>query len=103
MKKHIFGLAIFALIVVAAAIVYAVFNVSETIRVAEVIPVSAVQQNDLMSKPTSCWNMKPKSVKSNVDEPTIKQVVYDVKTKKFSWKLSMLNSELNTDDPTIIH
>lgn len=103
MKNHIVGLAVFTFIVGAAAIVYAIFNVSETISVAEVVPVSAVTENNSSSKPTSCWNMKRKSDELNAAGLIIKQAVYNVKTKKFSWKLSVSNSELNTDDPTILH
>ncbi len=92
MKKHIAGLVIFSFIIVAAAIAHAIFNVSKA------IPISVISQNDSISKPTACWNMKRKSNESNTDSPTITQAVYNVKTRKLSWKLSSLKAE----KPTVI-
>jgi hypothetical protein len=94
MKKHIFGLAVFSFIVGAAAIAYAVFNVPKTIGVADVIPVSVVPQNYSTGGMTSCWNMRRGAKESNFDEPIIKQAVFNLKTKEFSWQLASPNVDL---------
>lgn len=94
MKKHILGLAIFSFIVGAAAIVYAVFNVPETLLASQVIPVLVVPHNDSMEKPTSCWNMRRGSKESNLDQPVIKQAIFNLKTKQFSWELAAPNADL---------
>ena len=73
MKKHILGFALFSLIVGATAIVYALVNVPETIRVVDVAPVSYVRQNDSASKPTSCWNMNRRAEESKSGSPLISQ------------------------------
>lgn len=77
MKKHVFGLLVFGFIVSAAAIVYAVFNVSEIVSVS--IPKYASAEK------TDCkFNREidqPKIVSLNVI-----QAVYSVKTKKISWQ-----------------
>ncbi len=98
MKKHIFGLAIFSLIVGTAALVYAVFIVPATVQVAEVIPVSVALQDNSSGRPTSCWNMNHKRQEANADQPIITQAVYNVKTKKLVWKLSFL-----ANDSTVIY
>jgi len=94
MKKHIFGLAVFSFIVGAAAIAFAVFNVPETIRVAEVAPVVVVPQNDSSHKPTSCWNMRRTSKESNLENLIVRQAVFNLKTKEFSWELAAPKADL---------
>lgn len=79
MKKHIVGLTLFSFIVVAAAIVYSMFSLSQV----EEVPAPADYQH--YSSKTSCWKMKSKS---NVASPFVNQAVFNAKTKRFSWYLS---------------
>ena len=81
MKKHLFGFALFSLIVGTAAFVYAIFNV---VRVDEV-PAPSYYQT--YSPATSCWKMKRNVRESNFDAPKVSQAVFNVKTKQLNWKL----------------
>ena len=85
MKKHVFGLLIFGLIVSAAAIVYAVFNVSEIIPVFEMVSVSDQQD----SAPTSCWRMNRGSNQSKTNSIEIRQAVLNLSNKQFNSELAV--------------
>jgi len=81
MKKHLFGFALFSLIVGATAFVYAMFNV---VRVDEV-PAPSYYQT--YSPSTSCWKMKKDLRESRLDSPKINQAVFNLKTQQLNWEL----------------
>lgn len=70
MKKHIIGLALFSFIVSAAAIIYAVFNIS-------CISIGTTRQDILIAEK-----------QSETDMPIVTQAVYSIETKKLSWELN---------------
>ncbi len=82
MKKHIFGLAIFGFIVVAAAIIYAAFNVGK------VEEIFVVTNNQNYPMPKSCWRMKQDSKQSDDNSIKVKQAILNLATKEFSWEIA---------------
>ena len=78
MKKHIIGLAVFSFIVGASTIIFSVLSPSE------IIPVP-VPQNNSTNLPTSCWAMKRELKEFNSNSSIIKQAVFNLNTKQFSW------------------
>lgn len=93
MKKHLFGFALFSLIVGTAAFVYAIFNV---VRVDEV-PAPSYYQT--YSPSTSCWKMKKDLRQSNFDSPKVSQAVFNTRTEQVS-----LNLELpEISAPIVLH
>ena len=81
MKKHFFGFALFSFIVGTAAVVYAMFNV---VSVEEV----TVRNYSTYSPTKSYCKMKRELRESNVDSPTIKQAILNLKTKQLKWELA---------------
>ncbi len=81
MIKHYFGFALFSFIVGTTAVVYAMFNV---VNVNEV----TVPNYSTYSPTKSCWKMKRESRESNISSPTIRQAVFNLKTKQLKWELA---------------
>ena len=92
MKKHIFGLAVFSLIVGAAAFIYAMFNV---VNVEEVFVVTNNQTHPIKS----CWKMKQESEKFIVNSVKVNQAILNLQTKEFSWEIATPE----TDSPISLH
>lgn len=92
MKKHIIGFTLFSIIVGTAAFIYAMFNV---VNVEEVFTPAYTPTY----QGKSCWKMKRDLKEPEVNSPIVTQAVYNVKTKKLSWKLASLNSNY----PTVLH
>ncbi|HXH69648.1 MAG TPA: hypothetical protein VNI60_04790 [Pyrinomonadaceae bacterium] len=88
MIKHYFGFALFSFIVGTTAVVYAIFNV---VNVNEV----TVPNYSTYSPAKSCWKMKRESRGSNLSAPTIKQAIFNLKTKQLSWELSAPETNSN--------
>ena len=88
MKKHIFGLAIFSIIVSAAAIVYAVFNVPKIVSIAPT--------HYIVTERTHC-KMKRAANRSAVDSPAVTQAVFDLKTKQLSWEFTAPSSNADSE------
>lgn len=82
MKKHVIGLGLFSFIVGAAAIAYAVFNSLLISNVSESQSMS--QQNNVIAYNLS--GFREKFGKTDENSPTIKQAIFNTKTKKLSWK-----------------
>jgi len=82
MKKHIIGLTLFSFIVSAAAIVYAIFNVSAIPVVSEVIVDSSPQY--VPAERTHCKMRR----ESKVNSIEIRQAVFNTQTKQISWELA---------------
>ena len=91
MKKHIIGFTLFSIIVGTAAFIYAMFNI---VSVEEVFTPAYTPTY----QGKSCWKMN-RDLKDTVDSPTITQAVFNLKTKKFSWNLSTVE----TDSPILLH
>jgi hypothetical protein len=81
MKKHLFGFALFSLIVGATAFGYAMFK---KVRVDE---VPAPAQYETYSSTKSCWKMKRELREAKLDSPKINQAVFNVDTKEFNLRL----------------
>ena len=79
MKKHIIGLTLFSVIVSAAAVVFAVFNVPE------IVSVSVPQY--VLAERTHC-KMRQSANRSKIDSLMVTQAVLDLKTKQINWELS---------------
>ena len=77
MKKHIFGLAIFSFIVLAAAFIYGilVYSDASSVDIAPLIP----------AKPTNC-KFRREINQSEVDSTIVRQAVFSVKTKTLNWE-----------------
>lgn len=75
MKKHIFGLMLFSFIVSAAAVVYAVFNVSKITPAYKIVTRKITRNNAV----------------------EIKQAVFDVATKNFSCELYLPEANARID------
>jgi len=88
MKKHIIGFALFSFIVGTTAFIYAMFNI---VRVVE---VPAPTYSQTYSSKTSGCKMKRQLRESNFGSPVIEQVVFNLKTKQFSWKLAAPETDL---------
>ncbi len=91
MKKHIIGFTLFSIIVGTAAFIYAMFNV---VNVGEVFTPAYTQTYQR----NSCWKMK-RNLKETINSSTITQAIFNLKTKKFSWNLSTVE----TDSPILLH
>jgi len=78
MKKHIIGLALFSFIVSAATVIYALFNVPETITVSA--PQYIPAQNSYCKK-------KRAAKKSEINSIEIKQAVINVRTEELNWEI----------------
>ncbi len=91
MKKHIIGFTLFSIIVGTAAFIYAMFNVVKVEEVFAPAYTPTYQRN-------SCWKMK-RDLKETINSPTITQAIFNLKTKKFSWNLSTVE----TDSPIVLH
>jgi hypothetical protein len=81
MKKHFLGFALFSFIVGTAAVVYAMFNV---VNVEEV----TVPNYSTYSPTKSCWKMKRQPRESYVGSPTIKQAIFNLRTRQLRWEIS---------------
>jgi hypothetical protein len=95
MKKHILGLALFTIIVGAAAIVYGFLNVPQ------IIPVPAPQyiSTTTTTLKTSCWRMKRAHNEFRANSIEVRQAVLDVPTKQFNWELALPES----NEPIELH
>ncbi len=89
MIKHYFGFALFSFIVGTSAVIYAMVNV---VNVNEV----TVPSYSTYSPGKSCWKMKRESRESNISSPTIRQAVFNLKTKQLKWELAApeMNSKI---------
>ncbi len=92
MKKHVIGFTLFSIIVGTAAFIYAMFNVVKVEEVFAPAYTPTYQRN-------SCWKMKRNLKESEVNLPTITQAIFNLKTRKFSWNLSTIE----TDSPIVLH
>jgi hypothetical protein len=87
MKKHLFGFAIFSLIVGSAILVSSMFSSPRGVFV----PVVETVSYD--STQNSCWKMKRKSFEVReteavkISKPFVRQAVLDLNTKQLDWDL----------------
>jgi hypothetical protein len=88
MNKHIAGFILFSFIIGMTAFIYAMFNI---VRLVE---VPAPTYSQTYSSKTSCWKMKRQLRESNFGSPVIEQAVFNLKTKRFSWKLAAPETDL---------
>lgn len=98
MKKHIFGLAIFSLIVGATAIVYAALGSASCSMSAPVNEPVFVEVPQYSSK-TSCWKMKKDAAQTDGVFVKVNQAVINLQSKEFSWELAVSGS----DAPIALH
>lgn len=82
MKKHVFGFALFSFIVGTTIFLYALLNIGS------VAEIHAPAYSPTYSRPTSCWRMKRELRSANLDLPTVKQAIFDSKSKQLKWELS---------------
>lgn len=87
MKKHIIGLTLFSVIVSAAAIVYAVFNVPKIVSIAPM--------HYIVAERTHC-KMKRAANRSAVDSPAVTQAVFNLKTKQLNWEFTAPSSDADS-------
>lgn len=79
MKKHLFGFAIFSLIVGAAIFVSAIFSSPKEVFVPVVETTYETRVN------SSCWKMKREY--SKTDSVSVRQAVLDLETKEIKFQL----------------
>jgi hypothetical protein len=85
MKKHLFGFALFSLIVGTTAFIYAKFNVVSVDEVYTPVDYSTFAQTK------SCWKMKREMSESNIGLPIVKQAIFNLRTKQLKWELDRSN------------
>ncbi len=86
MKKHLFGFALFSLIVGMSAFIYAMFNV---VRVEEV----SAPNYSLTAPAKSCWKMKRKFKESKIGSPIVRQAVFNLARKQINLEVLLNGSE----------
>ena len=91
MKKHLFGFAIFSLIVGSAIFVSVIFSAPREVT------VPAVETVYELPVKSSCWKMKREYAKK--DSLAVRQAVLDLETKEINFELYVPK----TDSPVAMH
>lgn len=91
MKKHLFGFAVFSLIVGSAIFVSSIFSAPKNVF------VHVIETTGPHTPKTSCWARKRESVKTG--SVSIKQAVLDLETKEIKFQLDVPK----LDSPVALH
>jgi hypothetical protein len=95
MKKHLFGFAIFSLVVSTAIIVSAIFSSSHEVFMLVVETTYGTRVT------TSCWKMKGEY--SQTESVTAKQAILDLKAKEISFHLDIPNLDFPLESRIALH
>lgn len=87
MNKHLFGFALFSLIVGTTIFIYGVFHITDSRAIHQSVDYSNYSQTK------SCWKMK-QSHRENLGLPRVTQAIFDVDSKQLRWELD--TSEVDT-------